>query len=213
MSVRRGTARRAPGIAWSSSATSDGCMPTERMAAANGVDSPSSWSIVTRRATRSNDNTLTPSTAESASRNSFSSVATLEQLAQLLPDLVPARLDDLVGAGLVEVCGPQRYCVPSPSLLQLAIDMAAAGYEPDQAVRLLTVIASATASIADAAVDLLEAAPSRVGDDGRAALTGRGRGLLAHGVGRLTVHAVGRRLGITDEAEISASTSPRRRRR
>jgi len=140
-------------------------------------------------------------------------VATLEQLAQLLPDLVPARLDDLVGAGLVEVCGPQRYCVPSPSLLQLAIDMAAAGYEPDQAVRLLTVIASATASIADAAVDLLEAAPSRVGDDGRAALTGRGRGLLAHGVGRLTVHAVGRRLGITDEAEISASTSPRRRRR
>jgi DNA-binding transcriptional MerR regulator len=135
--------------------------------------------------------------------------ASREQLAHLLPDLVPERLDDLVAVGVVEVCGPQRYCVPSPSLLQLAMDMLAAGYGPDRTLGLLTVIASATDSIADAAVDLLQDAPSGAGDERQAALNGRGRGLLAHGVGRLTVRRIGRRLGITDEASTSRSAAPR----
>jgi len=34
-------------------------------------------------------------------------------------------------------------------------------------------------------------------------LATRGRGLLAHGVGRLTIHALGRRLGIADESAFS----------
>ena len=139
--------------------------------------------------------------------------ATREQLAHLLPDLVPARLDDLLAVGVVEVCGPQRYCVPSPSLVQLAMDMLATGYGPDRTLGLLAVIARATASIADAAVDLLQDVPSGVGDERRAALTGRGRGLLAHGVGRLTVHGVGRRLGISHEAATSGSAAPRPRQR
>ena len=33
-------------------------------------------------------------------------------------------------------------------------------------------------------------------------LANRGRGLLAHGVGRLTIHTLGRRMGITDEAAV-----------
>ena len=48
--------------------------------------------------------------------------ATLTQLAELLPALVPPRLDELVATGVVEACGSDRYCVPSPSLLQLTAD-------------------------------------------------------------------------------------------
>jgi hypothetical protein len=35
------------------------------------------------------------------------------------------------------------------------------------------------------------------------ALAARGRGLLAHGIGRLTIHALGRRLNIDDESAVS----------
>jgi hypothetical protein len=35
-----------------------------------------------------------------------------------------------------------------------------------------------------------------------AAFLQRGRGLLAHGVGRLTLHRIGQRLGIDTEAEL-----------
>jgi DNA-binding transcriptional MerR regulator len=127
--------------------------------------------------------------------------ATLDQLAVLLPSLVPDRLEDVIASGLVESCGPDRYCVPSPSLLQLSIDALAAGYDPDRVLGLLATIRSATATIAGAAIDLLADRPKQTGSDQLVALATRGRGLLAHGTGRLTVHAIGRSLGIDHDTD------------
>ena len=128
-----------------------------------------------------------------------------DQLAALLPALVPDRLDDLLASGVVEVCGPDRYCVPSPSLLQLAIDAIAAGYEPDAVLALLTTIRHATAAIADATVALLADRPASTDADQLVALATRGRGLLAHGTGRLTIHAIGRHLGIDDHGDATTA--------
>jgi DNA-binding transcriptional MerR regulator len=125
--------------------------------------------------------------------------ATGDQLARLLPDLVPARLDDLLAAGVVEACGPDRYCVPSPSLLQLTADALASGYHPDRVLDLLRVIGRATDTIADAAVAVMAERPASASTDRLVAFATRGRGLLAHGTGRLTIHRLGRRLGITEE--------------
>ena len=65
---------------------------------------------------------------------------TLDQLERLLPALVPARLAELIATGVVEACGPDRYCVPSPSLLQLTVDTLATGYDTDRVLDLLGVI-------------------------------------------------------------------------
>lgn len=127
--------------------------------------------------------------------------ATLDQLAGLVPDLVPGRLDEVIASGLVEPCGPDRYCVPSPSLLQLTIDALAAGYETDRVLALLATIRTATATIARATIDLLADGPEGTGTDELVALATRGRGLLAHGTGRLTVHAIGRSLGIDHDGD------------
>lgn len=130
--------------------------------------------------------------------------ATLDQLAELLPAFVPDRLDELLATGAVEACGPDRYCVPSPSLLQLAVDGLGAGYAPEQVLALLQAIGRSATAVADAALALLGAAP-RDGDRERlVALAERGRGLLAHGTGRLTVHTLGRRLGVTDEGSVAS---------
>lgn len=58
--------------------------------------------------------------------------ATLAQLAEALPSLVPGRLDELVTVGLIDACGTDRYCLPSPSLLQLTVELLHAGYTPDK---------------------------------------------------------------------------------
>jgi DNA-binding transcriptional MerR regulator len=129
--------------------------------------------------------------------------ATADQLALLLPQLVPQRLDDLVDAGLVERCGADGYCVPSPSLLQLVIDATAAGYEADTMIRLIATISRAADDIAAAVVSALAASPENPDRAAMDALATRGRGLLGHGTGRLTIHALGRRLGITDDATAS----------
>jgi DNA-binding transcriptional MerR regulator len=128
--------------------------------------------------------------------------ATLGQLALLLPLLVPDRLDDLVATGVVEACGPDHFCIPSPSLLQLTVDVLAAGYDADRVLGLLAVVGRSTDAIASAVAATLGAHPDPDADQ-LAALATRGRGLLAHGVGRLTIHTLGRRLGITDEASAS----------
>lgn len=125
--------------------------------------------------------------------------AIADQLATLLPQLAPERLDDLIDAGLIERCGPDRYCVPSPSLLQLIIDALAAGYAPDNVIRLVASISRAADGIADAVITTLAEAPDTPDRAAMEALATRGRGLLGHGTGRLTVHALGRRLGITEE--------------
>ena len=126
---------------------------------------------------------------------------TAEQLAELLPSLVPERLDDLLRTGLIEACGLECYCVPSPSLLQLTVDAIAAGYDPDRVLALIATIREATAVIADAAIDLLADRPTHSDPARLMALAARGRGLLSHGTGRLTIYAVGRRLGIAHAAD------------
>jgi len=127
--------------------------------------------------------------------------ATPEQLAAALPAFVPDRLDDLLATGVVEACGPGRYCVPSPSLLQLAVDALAAGYEPDAVLGLLTTIRDATAVIATATIDLLTGRLASGDTDQLVAFATRGRGLLAHGTGRLTIYAIGRQLGIDHDGD------------
>jgi len=131
--------------------------------------------------------------------------ATVGQLSRVLPAVLADRLDDLVATGVIEACGDDRFCVPSPSLLQLTVDATGAGYSVDRVLTLLAAISAAADGIAAAVVDALaeraeDADPARV-----AALATRGRGLLAHGAGRLAIHRLGRRLGITDEAAASAA--------
>jgi DNA-binding transcriptional MerR regulator len=133
------------------------------------------------------------------------SPATLDQLTRLLPDLVPARLDDLLAVGVVEVCGPERYCIPSPSLMQLTVDTLAAGYPVDRILGLLRTIHDTTTAVATATVGLLADPPGGLELDELVALATRGRGLLAHGTGRLTIHTIGRLLGVDDEADAPAA--------
>jgi DNA-binding transcriptional MerR regulator len=123
-----------------------------------------------------------------------------DQLAQLMPDLVPDRLDDLLATGAIEACGPNRYCIPSPSLLQLTADALASGYDPNRILDLLGVIGRAADTVADATAGVIVGRPAGVETNRLVAFATRGRGLLAHGTGRLTIHRLGRRLGITDEA-------------
>ena len=131
--------------------------------------------------------------------------ATLDQLSGLLPGLLPARLAELVASGVVEADSPDGYCVPSPSLLQLAISALAAGYEPDAVLTLLVTIRDASAEVAHAVVTLLAEPPTAGNADQLMALATRGRGLLAHGTGRLVVHTIGRRLGISRADDVSAA--------
>lgn len=121
-------------------------------------------------------------------------VVTLDQLAQLLPTFVPGRLDDVLAVGLVEECAPGRYCVPSPSLLQLTIDAIAAGYKPREVLSLLSAVQQAADLVARAAAKLLNRPPAGLDDEGIALLATRGRGLLAHATGRRTIYNLGRLL-------------------
>jgi DNA-binding transcriptional MerR regulator len=120
--------------------------------------------------------------------------ATIDQLTRLLPTLVPKRIDDLLAVGLIDHCGPNRYCIPSPSLLQLVVDALAAGYPPRAVLDLLAAIHTAASGVAAAAHKLLTHPPRGLDDDAVAQLATRGRGLLAHGTGRMTIYELGHRL-------------------
>jgi hypothetical protein len=126
--------------------------------------------------------------------------ATADQLARVVPDLVPARLDELVATGVVEACGPARYCVPSPSLLQLGVDVLAAGLDPGDVLALLARLGAAADTAAEAVLDALARVPAGVDDAVIEGVVARGRGLLAHGVGRLTLQRLARRAGAPDHA-------------
>jgi len=128
--------------------------------------------------------------------------ATLDQLSALLPAMIPTHLDALVDTGVIERCQPDRYCVPSPSLLQLAIESQAAGLAPDDVIALLGAIQRAADTVADEVLHQIERLPTDTATDAATALLQRGRGLLAHGVGRLTLHRIGQRLGISNEADL-----------
>jgi hypothetical protein len=68
---------------------------------------------------------------------------------------------------------------------------------------LLQTIGQAAGTVADATIALLGDPPPDADRDRLLALAERGRGLLAHGTGRLTVHTIGRRLGVTDEDSVA----------
>jgi DNA-binding transcriptional MerR regulator len=128
--------------------------------------------------------------------------ATFDQLRAVLPAMIPDHLAALEATGVLERCRPDRFCIPSPSLLQLAIDAQDAGLAPDDVVALLSAIQHAADTVADEVVHQLGRLPAGVDPTTATAFLQRGRGLLAHGVGRLTLHRIGRRLGITDEADV-----------
>lgn len=121
---------------------------------------------------------------------------TAQQLATIVPALVPDRLGDLLATGVVAPLDDDDLCVPSPSLLQLTIDVLDAGYPTDDVLDLLTTIRAATDHIADTAARLLARPPAGIDPDRLAALTTKGRGTLAHGTGRLTIHTLGQLLGL-----------------
>jgi DNA-binding transcriptional MerR regulator len=119
---------------------------------------------------------------------------TMEQLARLLPQLVPHRIEELVETRVVDRIGPERYCIPSPSLLQLTIDALAVGYPPDVVLDLLGTVRDAADQVAKSVHALLTAPPPGVDARELDHLATRGRGLLAHGTGRLAVYSLGQRL-------------------
>jgi DNA-binding transcriptional MerR regulator len=129
--------------------------------------------------------------------------ATFAQLGELLPGLVPEHLEALEATGVVERCAPERFCIPSPSLLQLAIDAERSGLGADEVLALLGAIRRAADVVADEVV-LQIGHLSTVGDaEASTAFLQRGRGLLGHGVGRLALHQIGRRLGVADEDDVA----------
>jgi hypothetical protein len=67
-------------------------------------------------------------------------------------------------------------------------------------ITLLSAIQHAADTVADEVVHQIGQLRAARTAAATTAFLQRGRGLLAHGVGRLTLHRIGRRLGITDEA-------------
>ena len=125
--------------------------------------------------------------------------ASPEQLATMLPDFVPEYLDALVATGVLERCHPDRFCIPSPSLVQLAIEARRAGLAPADVLELLQTINRAADTVADEVVHQIAQLPNGTKPEDTAAFLQRSRGLLAHGLGRLTLHRVGSRLGVDNE--------------
>lgn len=129
--------------------------------------------------------------------------ATKDQLEALLPEMVPEHLDSLVDSGVIQRSGPDGYCIPSPSLLQLIIEARRAGLAVEEVIALLGAIRSAADTVTAAVVNSLSNLPAHADVDSIAAFMRRSRGLLGHGVGRLTLHRIGHRLGLTDEDDLA----------
>ena len=113
--------------------------------------------------------------------------------------MIPEHLAALQATGIVEPCQPDRYCIPSPSLLQLAIDARAAGISAPEVLDLLGEIRQAADTAAHAVVRQIGRPPDGTDPQILEAFLQRGRGLLPHGVGRLTLHRIGQELGIAHE--------------
>jgi len=128
--------------------------------------------------------------------------STLADLEDLLPGLVPQHLDALTAAGIIEPADDGKVCIPSPSALQLAREALAAGIAPGDVMALLEVLGAAADTIAEHVVGQLTDLPEGAPTD---PLLARGRGLLAHSIGRLTLHRVGRRLLAGDRNDLTAA--------
>jgi len=129
--------------------------------------------------------------------------ATIDQLAGLLPNLIPQHLDVLIDVGIVERCGVDRYCVPSPSLLQLACDLLNVGYARTDVLAFFRRMRESIDAVVDAAITTMARRPNGADPNDVSAVAQRGRGLLSHGIGRLTVHTLGRRLGVDEEVDVA----------
>ncbi len=128
---------------------------------------------------------------------------TAGQLARALPGLIPEHRDELLATGVVEVGSGDTYCVPSPSLLQLGADALHLGYAPEAVLGLLRALRRAADTVADAALEAIGEFPPQADAGELLAFATRARGLLAHGTGRLAIHTLGARLGITDEEQVT----------
>ena len=127
--------------------------------------------------------------------------ATLDQLARLLPALVPDRLDDLLAIGRRRrAADPTATASPAPRCCSSPSTPSPPATRPTRSLALLH-DASATPPtlVADATTPCSPTRPPTLDADRLVALATRGRGLLAHGTGRLTIYTIGRRLGIDDE--------------
>jgi DNA-binding transcriptional MerR regulator len=122
-------------------------------------------------------------------------LATLDQLRALLPAMIPDRLAALEATGVIEQRQPGWFCIPSPSLLQLVVEALAAGLAPDRVIALLATIQQAADSVAAQVVQQISHLPDDTDPEAAAAFLLRGRGLLGHGMGRLTLYRIGRSLG------------------
>jgi DNA-binding transcriptional MerR regulator len=111
----------------------------------------------------------------------------------------PERIGDLVALGVVIECGPDQFCVPSPSLLRLLDDAVANGVAVDDALAVVNAIATGVRGIAQAvATTLGEALDARLEDEATVHLLRRGRVLVAEATSRLLLHELG--LALTGSA-------------
>ena len=92
------------------------------------------------------------------------------------------------------------------SLASPAVSVVPDDEDPADAVlAVLTTIRDTTAVVADATIALLTDQPTNSNAEQLVALATRGRGLLAHGTGWLTIHAIGRQLGIDHDGDTTTA--------
>jgi DNA-binding transcriptional MerR regulator len=113
-------------------------------------------------------------------------------LAAALAHVPEERFDDLVGLGVLIEDGPDRYCVPSPSLLHLLADTTDNGVAVDDALAIVEAIVAGVRGIANAVgAQMRGVLENRDADLPTRQLLQRGRGLIAQGTSRMMLHELG----------------------
>ena len=118
-------------------------------------------------------------------------------LAEAAPHLDGPVLDELGRLGVVVGQGPDRFCLPSPSLLRLVDDAVASGVPAEIA---LATAGAVTSSVRQLAADVAGlVAPTlapRAGEESTARFLRRGRVLIAQATSRMLLHELGDALSI-----------------
>ncbi len=125
------------------------------------------------------------------------------------------RIDDLVALGVVIESAAGQFCVPSPSLLGLLDDAVANGVAVDDALEVVSAIATGVRGIADnVAATLGVALKERADDESTVQLLRRGRVLVAEATSRLLLHELGLALaepklaGLVDRVRVGRGPGP-----
>lgn len=121
------------------------------------------------------------------------------QLAAALPGLSDEHIAELTATGFVEPSGPGLFWVAAPSLLHLVGDLTAAGAPASDAIAVAVALTTGARDIARALAPHLRHATRELPDDALWQLLQRGRGLMAHGSGRMLIHQLG--LALQDPGE------------